>query len=100
MREPREVIIQPVVTERSMFLAEPDPQDRRAYAFLVAKDSNKIEIRNAVQVLFGVRVTDVRTANYRGKWRRMGKTTGRRPSVKKAIVKLAPGDEIDVYEGI
>lgn len=100
MRSVHEVLLRPVVTERSTDLAEPDSKDRRSYAFIVARDSNKIEIRHAVETTFGVRVADVRTANYPGKWRRVGRSMGRRPSFKKAIVKLAPGEQIDVYEGI
>lgn len=100
MREAREVVLRPVVTERTTTMAEPDAKDRRSYAFVVAKDANKIEIRHAVETLFGVRVTAVRTANYRGKWRRMGRSIGRRPAYKKAIVRLAPGEQIDVYEGV
>lgn len=96
MREPREVIIRPVVTERSTQLQEND----RTYTFIVSKAANKLEIRNAVEKLFEVTVADVRTANYRGKWRRMGRTAGRKPAYKKAIVKLSDGDSIDVYEGI
>lgn len=98
MRDPREILIRPVVTERTTELAEPDAKDRRTYAFIVAKDSNKIEIRHAVEALFSVRVADVRTANYRGKWRRVGRSIGRRPAYKKAVVTLAPGEQIDVYE--
>jgi large subunit ribosomal protein L23 len=100
MRDPREIILRPVVTERTTEMGEPDAKDRRRYAFIVAKDSNKIEIRQAIESLFGVRVTDVRTANYRGKWRRVGRSIGRRPAYKRAVVSLAPGDQIDVYEGI
>jgi large subunit ribosomal protein L23 len=96
MREPREVIIRPVVTERSTELQE----DERTYTFIVSRDSNKAEIRHAVQRLWDVTVEDVRTANYRGKWRRVGRTLGRKPAYKKAIVRLAEGDTIDVYEGI
>jgi large subunit ribosomal protein L23 len=96
MREPRQIVIRPVVTEESAMLQETD----RTYTFIVAKDANKIEIKNAVQSLFDVRVEGVRTAVYRGKWRRMGRSEGRRASFKKAIVKLAEGDAIDVYEGI
>jgi large subunit ribosomal protein L23 len=95
MRDPREVILRPVVTEASAILQEDD----RTYTFIVAKDANKIEIRNAVQSLFAVKVDAVRTANYQGKWRRVGRSLGRRPAYKKAIVKLAEGDAIDVYEG-
>jgi large subunit ribosomal protein L23 len=96
MREPREVIIRPVVTESSALLQE----ERSTYTFIVAKESNKIEIRNAVQSLFNVTVADVRTANYPGKTRRVGKSTGRKSGYKKALVKLVEGDSIDVYEGV
>lgn len=95
MRSPHEVIIRPVVTEASAQLQEA----HRTYTFLVSKDANKIEIRHAVQQLFGVGVEDVRTANYQGKWRRVGRSVGRRAAYKKAVVKLVEGDSIDVYEG-
>ena len=98
MRDPREVIVRPVVTERSMELStnESDPQ----YAFIVAKDANKVEIKNAVEKLFKVSVAQVNTMNYRGKARRVGRHLGRRPAYKKAIVRLADGESIDVYEGV
>jgi large subunit ribosomal protein L23 len=96
MRDAHEVIIRPVVTEASAMLQE----ERQTYTFIVAKDSNKIEIRNAVQQLFGVTVEDVRTANYPGKVRRVGRSIGRKPGYKKALVKLVEGDSIDVYEGV
>lgn len=96
MRNPRDVIVRPLITERSM----EDAENSRAYAFVVARDANKIEIRHAVESLFDVEVVDVRTMNYRGKARRVGRHIGRRPGYKKAIVKLAEGQQIDVYEGI
>ena len=96
MRDPREVVIRPVVTEKSSALIE----DQGVYAFIVSRDANKIEIRRSIEELFDVRVLDVRTMNYRGKWRRVGRSLGRRPSVKKAIVTLAEGERIDVYEGV
>ena len=96
MRDPRAVIVRPVVTERSTELAD----DRGAYTFIVNKDANKIEIKKAVETLFDVKVKDVRTANYRGKWRRMGNAYGQKASYKKAVVTLAEGQRIDVYEGI
>jgi len=96
MRNPRDVIVRPLVTERT---AE-DAESAGAYTFVVAREANKIEIRHAVEALFDVRVTDVRTMNYRGKTRRVGRNVGRRPGYKKAIVKLAEGQRIDVYEGI
>ena len=96
MREPRQIVIRPVVTEESAMLQETD----RTYTFIVAKDANKIEIRHAVQSLFDVTVESVRTANYQGKWRRVGRSLGRKPAYKKALVKLAEGESIDVYEGV
>ena len=95
MRDAKDVIIRPVVTERSTELSD----DSGVYTFIVNKDANKIEIKNAVQQLFGVKVKDVRTANYRGKWRRVGGAYGQKASYKKAIVKLVEGERIDVYEG-
>jgi large subunit ribosomal protein L23 len=96
MRDPRDVIRAPVVTERSNDLQE----SMRTYTFIVATEANKLEIRHAVQSLFNVRVESVRTANYQGKWRRVGRSLGRKPAYKKAVVRLAEGDAIDVYEGI
>jgi large subunit ribosomal protein L23 len=96
MRDAREVILRPVVTEESSMLVE----EQRTYTFLVAKDANKLEIRAAVQTLFNVKVEAVRTANYQGKWRRVGRSLGRKATFKKAVVKIAEGDAIDVYEGI
>jgi large subunit ribosomal protein L23 len=90
------VILRPVVTERSTLLQD----DLRTYTFIVAKDANKLEVRNAVQSLFSVKVESVRTANYQGKWRRVGRSVGRKAAYKKAVVRLAEGDSIDVYEGI
>jgi large subunit ribosomal protein L23 len=96
MRSVHDVVIAPVVTERSAQLQD----EARTYTFIVAKDANKLEIRRAVQSLFGVKVESVRTANYQGKWRRVGRSIGRRAAYKKAMVRLAEGDAIDVYEGI
>ena len=98
MRDPREVIVRPVVTERSMELST--NEDDRQYAFIVAKDANKVEIKNAVEKLFNVSVAQVNTMNYRGKARRVGRHLGKRAAYKKAIVRLADGESIDVYEGV
>jgi large subunit ribosomal protein L23 len=95
MRNPREIIVRPVVTERSTTLGEND-----AFTFIVAEDANKIEIRRAVEQMFDVKVRSVNTMRYRGKARRVGRNTGRRASFKKAIVTLVEGERIDVYEGI
>ena len=99
MRDPREVIVRPVVTERSMELSQSDAGEPQ-YAFIVARDANKVEIKNAVEKLFNVSVTHVNTMNYRGKARRVGRHLGRRPAYKKAIVRVADGEQIDVYEGV
>ena len=67
---------------------------------LVVRDANKVEIRAAVQSLFKVTVTDVRTLVVRGKEKRVGRFAGRRPSWKKAFVTLKPGDNIEFFEGV
>jgi large subunit ribosomal protein L23 len=101
MREPWDVIVTPVVTEKSTELMELE----NVYAFVVNKDANKIEIARAVEQLWDVKVEDVRTMVYRGKMKRsyIGRlnrnwSLGRRPSFKKAVVKLAEGDSIELYE--
>jgi large subunit ribosomal protein L23 len=101
MREPQDVIISPVVTEKSSEQMEA----RSLYTFIVAEDANKIEIGQAVERLWDVTVKDVRTMRYSGKARRsfLGRMSknpskGRRPSFKKAVVQLAEGEHIELYE--
>ena len=93
MITPHQVIVRPVVTEKSNDLVAQENQ----YVFEVHKDANKIEIRSAVEMVFGVRVSAVRTQVVRGNTRRVGRFYGRRPSWKKAIVTLHDGDSIDLY---
>ena len=88
-------IVRPVITEKSSAAY----QERGEYTFEVHSEATKPQIRAAVEQLFGVKVTGVWTANQRGKEKRMGRTVGRRPSWKKAIVKLREGDSIPVFEG-
>src|ERR671915_2651771 len=88
-------IVRPLITEKSSAAY----QERGEYAFEVHPDATKPQIRNAVEQLFGVTVTGVWTSNQRGKEKRMGRTVGRRPNWKKAIVKLREGDTIPVFEG-
>ena len=96
MRNVHDVIVRPLVTEKSH-----DMLDRLgAYTFVVAKDANKIEIAQAVEKQFNVKVRDVRTMRYAGKAKRMGKHAGRKPSWKKAVVTLAAGDSIELFEGV
>ena len=101
MRDAYEVLIAPVVTEKSTDQMDTD----NVYTFIVSQDANKIEIGQAVEKLWDVTVKDVRTMRYAGKAKRstMGRAArnqnkGRRPSYKKAVVKLAEGDHIELYE--
>ena len=96
MRDPRSVLVRPLMTEKSM-------QQKEAHnmvTFEVAVDANKVEIRNAVEKLWNVQVTKVRTAIVRGKEKRMGRFIGRRPAWKRALVTLAPGQKIEFFEGV
>ena len=95
MRDPRHVLIWPLMTEKSMQQKEV----LNTVAFRVRPDANKVEIRAAVETVFNVKVTAVRTASYEGKLKRMGRFQGRRADWKKAIVTLAPGHKIDLVEG-
>lgn len=95
MRSIHEIIVRPVVTEKSTDLVE-----RNAYTFVVANDANKIEIGHAVERQFGVKVRAVRTMRYRGKERRVGRNIGRRAAWKKAVVTLREGDTIEIFEGV
>jgi large subunit ribosomal protein L23 len=94
-RDPREVIIRPLMTEKSMRLKE----EQNTVTFQVRPDANKVEIRHAVEAVFNVKVADVRTASFEGKLKRMGRHQGRRADWKKAIVKLQPGHKIELVEG-
>lgn len=94
-RDPRSVLLKPLMTEKSMQQKE----ELNAVSFRVAVDANKVEIRQAVEKVFNVKVADVRTACREGKWKRMGRHEGRRPSWKKAIVTLLPGHKIEFVEG-
>lgn len=96
MKEARDIIIKPVVSEKSMQLM----QDNNTYSFRVAKSANKIEIKQAIRDIFNVEVVNVNTLNVRGKKRRLGRNEGKRPDWKKAMVKLAEGDEIEIFEGL
>ncbi len=94
-RDPRQVLIRPLMTEKSMRQKE----EQNTVTFRVMPDANKVEIRHAVESVFNVKVSDVRTASYEGKLKRMGKHQGRRADGKKAIVTLAPGHKIELVEG-
>ena len=87
------IIRKPRVTEKSLKMAERDS----AFPFEVDADANKIEIRNAVEKIFNVKVRKVRTQNYLGKLKRTGRWYGRRPAWKKAIVVLEKGQTIEDF---
>ncbi len=92
-RDPREVIIRPVITEHSY-----DVMDNNVYTFEVAKDSNKIEIRQAIEAIFGVTVVKVNTLNVKPKPKRVRyQKKGYTRSWKKAMVTLAEGDTIEIF---
>ncbi len=95
MRTAREILIRPLMTEKHMRQKE----EQNTVAFQVRPDANKVEIRSAVESVFNVKVTEVRTMNYEGKLKRMGRHQGRRASWKKAIVTLAAGHTIELVEG-
>jgi large subunit ribosomal protein L23 len=96
VKDPRDVIIKPVVSEKSYALL-----DANVYTFVVHPDASKPEIHDAVQSIFGVRVLKVNTLNRNGKRKRNRKTGtfGSRPDTKRAFVTLADGDRIDLFEG-
>lgn len=90
------VIRRPIYTEKSTVMQEEDNQ----YVFEVDRNATKQQIADAIEKLFDVSVTSVRTQNYMGKNRRMGMFEGRTPAWKKAIVSLAEGDTIELYESV
>jgi len=89
----RDVIIRPVVSEKSYAGIE-----QSTYTFLVDPRANKTEIKEAVQAIWNVRVVSVRTLNRKGKVKRRRFTLGKRPDQKRAIVTLAEGDRIEIFE--
>ncbi|MDH3260278.1 MAG: 50S ribosomal protein L23 [Acidimicrobiia bacterium] len=93
MKDPRDVILAPVVSEKSYDLIE----DLNTYTFVVDRRANKTEIRQAVSRVFDVDVLNVNTMNRKGKQKRTGWVVGRRSDTKRAFVTLAPGNTIDIF---
>ena len=91
-KDPREVIIRPVITEHSY-----DAMENNVYTFEVAKDSNKVEIAQAVEAIFNVKVVKVNTLNVKPKPKRVRYQKGLTRTWKKAMVTLAEGDEIAIF---
>lgn len=94
-REARDVLIRPLMTEKSMRQKE----EQNTVSFRVRPDANKVEIRAAIEAVFNVKVASIRTASFEGKLKRMGRFQGRRANWKKAIVTLQPGHKIELVEG-
>ena len=92
IRDHRDILIAPVVSEKSYGLL-----DENKYTFLVAPGANKTEIKIAVEAVFDVTVTNVNTINRHGKKRRTRAGWGRRPDTKRAIVTVADGQRIDIF---
>ncbi len=97
MKTAYDIVIKPIITEQSM-----EEADNKKYVFQVAEDANKIEIARAVEEIFGVKVAKVNTIRMAGKKKRTGAyPEGRRPSWKKAMVRLTPESKpIEVFEGM
>jgi large subunit ribosomal protein L23 len=93
VKDPRDVIIRPVISEKSYGLL-----DENKYTFVVNPRANKTEIKIAVEKIFDVKVVRVNTQNRPGKRKRRGWVVGKRPDLKRAIVTLAPGDEIELFD--
>ncbi|MDR1571268.1 MAG: 50S ribosomal protein L23 [Clostridiales Family XIII bacterium] len=96
MRLSYDVILKPVISERSMEEAQ-----NRKYTFKVAVDADKYEIKRSLEEIFGVEIEKVNTMNVKGKLKKVGKNIGRRPASKKAIVTLTPkSKEIEFFHGL
>lgn len=93
MKDPRDIILRPVISEKTYGLL-----DENKYTFEVDKRANKTEIRQAIETIFDVQVTGVNTLNRQGKRKRRGLIVGKRNDVKRAIVSLAEGDEIELFD--
>jgi len=93
--DPREILIAPVVSEKSYSLIEDNK-----YSFRVHEKAHKTQIRQAVEQLFGVKVVEVRTMSVKSKPKRRGFTAGRSRSWKKAVVQVRPGDTIPIFQGL
>jgi len=94
VKDPRDIIFEPIVSEKSYDLIE----DTNTYTFVVDRRANKTEIKQAVASIFDVTVVSVNTMNRKGKLKRTGYVVGKRKDTKRALVKLADGDKIDIFE--
>ena len=95
MKYAHQILLRPIVTEKSMLARE----NHNQFVFKVNPDATKLDIANAVEKAFSVKVLEVRTVNILGKKKRRGRIMGKRADWKKAIVRLAEGDSIKYFEG-
>jgi large subunit ribosomal protein L23 len=93
VKDPRDLIVRPVISEKTYGLL-----DENKYTFIVDPRANKTQIKQAIEQIFDVRVEKVNTMNRPGKRKRRGWIVGKRPDIKRAIVTLAPGDEIELFD--
>ena len=96
MKNPHDVIIRALITEKGTRMRE----NSNRFLFEVHPDANKIEIKEAVELVFNVKVENVHTQNLLGKLKRVGRSVGRRSAWKKALVTLREGDNIDLFEEV
>jgi large subunit ribosomal protein L23 len=96
MKDPRTIVKKALITEKGTVLREL----RNQYHFEVARNANKIEIKHAIETLFSVKVSEVRTMQIRGKVKRQGRYAGKRSDWKKAVVTLQPDQKIELFEQI
>jgi large subunit ribosomal protein L23 len=94
VKNPRDIIFEPIVSEKSYDLIE----DENTYTFVVDRRANKTEIKQAVASIFDVSVVSVNTMNRKGKLKRTGYVLGKRKDTKRALVRLADGHKIDIFE--
>jgi large subunit ribosomal protein L23 len=92
----REIVVRPLLTEKGATLKDSENQ----YLFQVDRRANKIEIKKAIEEIFGVHITSVRTIRMPGKKKRLGRFEGRRPDWKKAVVTVRKGESIELFEGV
>lgn len=96
IREPRSIVRRALVTEKGTRLRE----GHNGFLFEVARDANKIQVKQAIEAIFNVKVETVRTLRVHGKPKRLGRYAGHRPDWKKAVVTLKKGDSIDLFEQV
>jgi large subunit ribosomal protein L23 len=96
LKTAREIVLRPLITEKGTQLKAAGNQ----YLFQVDLDANKIEIKRAIEEIFEVHVSSVRTIRMQGKKKRMGRFEGKRPDWKKAVVTLREGETIELFEGV